>query len=96
LLRLRQERTQVQARWFQAGAAAARDWVEHEAGFARLRELGSLSIQARLQALRTAPPAELVRALEGQRTGEGFDESSFLQGWAAAVGLLWEALQEKL
>jgi hypothetical protein len=96
LQRLRQERTQVQSRWFQAGAAAAREWVEHEAGFARLRELGSLSIQARIRALRTAPSPELASALERQRAGEGFDEASFLQGWATALGLLWEALQEKI
>ncbi len=96
LLRLRQERTEAQARWFQEGAAAARAWVEHEAGFARLRELGALPLPARLRALEAAPPPELAGALEAQRGGEGFDETSFLQGWATAVGLLWEALREKI
>jgi hypothetical protein len=96
LLRLREQHQVTQARWSDAGAAAARDWVEHAADYLALKGLGQASLSTRIGVLRATPSESLAAALARHRTEADFDEEAFLQGWAVAVGLLWEALQDKL
>jgi hypothetical protein len=96
LLRLRNERDQVDDEWFAIGSAAARDWVEHEAPYAQLRLLGQTSLDNRLQMLRHTPPDSLTRLIERHGQTPGFSKEGFLAGWASTVGVMWEVIRENL
>lgn len=94
--RLRHEREKSLDRWFGQGVSAGRDWVEHEAPYARLRELGQAGLRRRIESLQSVPPAALTRELERLRDQTGFHESSFIEGWAHVTGILWEAVEKSL
>ena len=96
LARIRQELHQTDEQWFSWGVQAARDWIEHEAPYALLRQLGEVSQEKRRACLQTAPPGALDALLAKHRDEPGFSERSFLDGWAQMTGLLWEVIKKNL
>lgn len=94
--RLRAERRRDEERWFAAGSAAARDWVEHEAGLQQLEQLGELTLEQRLLRLSAEPPALLEAALEAGREEPDYDRTAVLEGWAATIGLMWTVIKRNL
>jgi len=96
LSRLQQEREKARDRWFTKGASAAREWVEHEAPYALLRQLGEASPSDRIRMLRQSPPLALSKGQK--RLEKEIDSSprSYLEGFARAVGLLWEVIDKNL
>jgi hypothetical protein len=96
LARLREEREESVDRWFREGMSAGRDWVEHEAPYARLRELGMATRRHRMDSLRDTPPAQLAVLLASRRKSPEFKESSFIEGWAHIVRILWEVVEKNL
>ncbi|HUT99911.1 MAG TPA: hypothetical protein VM425_00575 [Myxococcota bacterium] len=96
LTRLREEKEESVDRWFREGISAGRDWVEHEAPYARLRELGLAGRERRVESLRGAPPDQLAAMLARLRGSTGFRESSLIEGWAHIVRILWEVVEKNL
>lgn len=96
LLRLKSQREEASDRWYSIGAAAARDWVEHEASHADLRKLGEAGPEERIRLLKSQPPSVLLEHLERHKAEEDFSEQSFLEGWAQATGLLWQVIKPNL
>jgi hypothetical protein len=96
LSRLKQERDRTGDRWFRKGCAAAREWVEHEAPYALLRQLGEASPGERLRLLRQSPPPALTRARKRLKKEKDFSPGSYLDGFARTVGLLWEVIDRNL
>ena len=96
LARIRQELNQTDEQWFSWGSQAARDWIEHEAPYALLRQLGEASQEKRMGRLRSTPPSALGALLAEHRAEPGFSERSFLDGWAHMTGLLWEVIKKNL
>ena len=94
--RLRAERRRDEERWFAAGSAAARDWVEHEASLQQLEQLGELTLDQRLARLSAEPPAQLEAALEADREEPDYDRTAVLEGWAATIGLMWTVIKRNL
>ena len=96
LSRLKQEREQAGDRWFVQGSAAAREWVEHEAPYALLRQLGEASPSECLRILKHTPPPALEKALKRMEKEEDFSPGSYLEGFARTIGLLWEVIDRNL
>ena len=96
LARLGTERNQLRDRSFALGSAAARDWVEAQASYEQLAQLGPLPLERRLAGLRAEPPVRLRQLLQQHQAEEGFDQASFEQGWAVALGLLWDVIERNL
>jgi hypothetical protein len=96
IARLREEKSKAGEQWFIAGTRLARDWVEHEAPYALLRQLGETHQEQRLRLLRQAMPEGLKQALARHREEPGFNENNFLEGWAHMLGLLWEAMKKSI
>ena len=94
--RLRSEQDDGSNRWFLRGGSEARIWVENHATLAELRRLGELKQSNRIQKLGQEPPAFLGRSLEEHRSKSGFDKSSYLNGWEAAIGPMWETIKRHL
>lgn len=92
IFRLQKEREQARDRWFAEGSRAAREWVEHEAPYALLRQLGEASSDQRLRTLSRSPPPALKKRQEQLEEQVDFSPGSYLEGFAAAVGLLWEVI----
>jgi len=96
LERLREEQETAQDQWFTKGIQAAKDWVEHDASYAWLRQLGQQRSTLRLNQLSLHPPPFLVTLLENHRKSSGFVEPSFVAGFAHMTGLLWEIVEKNL
>ncbi len=96
LARLREERERLDDKWFTLGSTAARDWVEHEASLARLRQLGDAPMDRRLALLRRDPPGRLAVLIQEHERLQDFDPDSFLQGWASMLGLMWGVIKRNL
>jgi hypothetical protein len=96
LSRLKQERERAGDRWFKEGSAAAREWVEHEAPYALLRQLGEASSGECLRMLKHAPPPALSKAQGRLKKEKDFSPRSYLEGFARTVGLLWEVIERNL
>lgn len=94
--RLRSEMDQAENAWFTEGSRAAREWVEHEAPYALLRQLGEASMEQRLELLHKSPPHPLAERLQQNRKQEGFLEMNYLKGWAHMTGLLWDVVKRSL
>lgn len=94
--RLRQERQDGSKRWFLLGSSEARIWVEEHATLADLRRFGEYRHAERIQQLRQEPPAFLRQCLEDHRSKKGFERSSYLDGWAATIGPMWETIKRHL
>lgn len=96
LSRLRQQREQLQDQWFGLGANDARAWVEERASYREVAGLGELGMQNRVSALNRRPPLALSESLQNLSSQEGFNRESYTKGWATALGLMWEAIKDKL
>jgi hypothetical protein len=96
LSRLKEERERAGDRWFKKGCAAAREWVEHEAPYALLRQLGEASPGERLRLLKHSPPPALKKAQKRLKEEKDFSPGSFLDGFAKTIGLLWEVIDRNL
>ena len=96
LNRLKEEREAAGDRWFKEGSAAAREWVEHEAPYALLRQLGESSPAECLRILRHAPPPVLKKSLKQLGKEQDFSPGSYLEGFARTVLLLWEVIDRNL
>jgi hypothetical protein len=96
LSRLRQQREQLQDQWFGMGANDARAWVEERASYQEMAGLGELGMQNRQSALKRRPPLALSESLQNLASQEGFNQESYTKGWATALGLMWEAIKDKL
>lgn len=96
LARFREERERLEDNWFTRGSTAARDWVEHEASLAHLRQLGEVSMDRRLALLRKEPPPRLAVLIQEHERLQDFDPDSFLQGWASMLGLMWGVIKRNL
>jgi hypothetical protein len=96
LSRLKEERERALDRWFQEGSAAAREWVEHEAPYALLRQLGEASLGECLRILKHSPPPALKKAEKRLEKEKDFSLGSYLDGFARTVGLLWGVIDRNL
>lgn len=96
LSRLKQERERAGDRWFQEGSAAAREWVEHEAPYALLRQLGEAPSGECLRMLKHSPPPALKKAQKRLKKEKDFSPGSYLEGFARTIGLLWEVIERNL
>jgi len=96
LTRLKEERESAGDRWFQEGSAAAREWVEHEAPYALLRQLGESSFGECLRILKHAPPPALKKSKKQLEKEKDFSPGSYLEGFARTVLLLWEVIDRNL
>jgi hypothetical protein len=96
LSRLLKEREKARDRWFSRGASAAREWVEHEAPYALLRQLGEASLGERIRMLRQSPPPALSKRQQRLQKEKDFSPRSYLEGCAKAIGLLWEVIDRNL
>jgi hypothetical protein len=96
LSRLHQEREKAGERWFSSGASAAREWVEHEAPYALLRQLGEASPGERVRMLRESPPPTLTKRQKNLEKEKDFSPGSYLEGFSRTVGLLWEVIDRNL
>jgi hypothetical protein len=94
--RLRQEREKARDRWFTLGTQDAREWVEHEAPYALLRQLGEASPDQRLHALRHSPPPALKSRQKQLEAQADFSPKSHLEGFARALGLFWGVIGKNL
>jgi len=94
--RLRQDRDSGRDRWFTLGAAAGRDWVEHEASHAALQKLGEADPADRIRLLLQDPPVGLQDQLTAHQVEADFSEQSFTEGWAHVIGLLWQVIKRNL
>ena len=96
LRRLRQERQRRDDRWYSEGAAAARDWIEHQAPHDLLKQLGELPAGERLARLSGEPPPALRRFLQDNESEPDFNLQSALEGWAATIGVMWAVIKRNL
>ncbi len=96
IARLRQELEEAQDRWYSRGTRAGRDWVEHEAPYALLRQLGEAPPDERLKALRRSPPDALKKLKKKLQAEPDFSPESLFEGFCQAVGLLWEVIAKNL
>ncbi len=96
LARLRLDFQDREEHWFSTGSANAKDWIEHEASLERLRDLGDLPADKRLERLRHQPPARLAELISQLEDAPDFDLESLLKGWAATLGLMWAVIKQNL
>ena len=94
--RLRKEKEKAKDRWFVRGVELGRDWVEHEAPYARLGRLGWASHAERVRLLASNPPSALERELQEARGLSPNELRSLLEGFAHVTGVLWDVLEDKL
>ena len=94
--RLRQDRDSGHDRWFSDGAAAGRDWVEHEASHPILQKLGEADPADRVRLWLLDPPVSLLNQLKSLQVEADFSEQSFIDGWAHVIGLLWQVIKRNL
>ena len=96
LSRLKEERERARDRWFAEGSRAAREWVEHEAPYALLRQLGESSPGECIRMLRHSPPPALSKGQKRMKKEKDFSPGSYLEGFARTIGLLWEVIDRNL
>ena len=96
LERLRTQRDGHLERFQGLGAAAARDWLEHQAAYAQIQQLCLLSLDERITQLQREPPAALIDLIHEHEREDGFDPDAMRRGWAVALGLLWDVIQRNL
>lgn len=96
LTRLKQERERAGDRWFKEGCATAREWVEHEAPYALLRQLGEASPGECMRILKHSPPPALKKSQKRLEKEKDFSPGSYLEGFARTVVLLWEVIDRNL
>jgi len=94
--RLRKEKEKARDKWFVRGVELGRDWVEHEAPYARLGRLGRASQAERVRLLEHNPPPALQRQLRETRELSPNEAQSLLEGFAHVTGILWDVLEDKL
>ncbi|MBN2498856.1 MAG: hypothetical protein JXR96_29975 [Deltaproteobacteria bacterium] len=94
LERLREQKERLSLQWHAEGARAAEAWVEAEADYTRLRQVGLAS--DRLALIESDPPPALEEALRAHAGRPDFDQAAFLRGWAQALGMIWAALEPHL
>ncbi len=94
--RLRHECEDSSDHWFLLGSVDARSWIENQSTLAKLRELGEMKHQSRLNSLRGNPPAGLRDALAKHRSEAEFNTNSYLEGWAATIAPMWETIKRHL
>lgn len=94
--RLKKEKETLTDRWVGEGARLARDWIEHEAPYAQLRQLGEVRPEERRALLKKTPPPSLQKAIEAHREETNFSEASLVEGFGQTVAVLWQVIQPNL
>ena len=94
--RMKQEREHTVDHWFWEGGQLAKDWVEHEAPYAFVRQLGKEPLSQRIELLKKNPPGILSQSIARLQTQQDFSESSFFEGFAHMAGLLWAVVEKNL